>query len=64
MTRFMNGFILGGVSAIAGAYYLNKNKDKSRQVVQQGRDVINKADNYLDKADDYLNQAEQKMTMQ
>ncbi len=61
MGRFINGLIIGGVSAIAGAYYLNQNKDKGRQMVQQGRDVINKADNYLDKADDYLDKTEQKM---
>jgi len=61
MGRFMNGFIIGGISAIAGAYYLNQNKDKGRKMVQQGRDVINKADDYLDKADGYLDQTEQKM---
>lgn len=61
MGKFINGFIIGGVSAVAGAYYLNMNKDKGRQVVQQGRDVINKADDYLDKADDYLDKAQQNM---
>jgi len=61
MGRFMNGLIIGGVSAIAGAYYLNKNKDKGAQMVQQGRDVINKADDYLDRADGYLDKAEQKI---
>lgn len=56
MGRFVNGLILGGVSAIAGAYYLEKNKDKSRKMVQEGREVLDKAENYLDKAEQKIMQ--------
>lgn len=51
MGRFVNGLVLGSFSAMAGAYYLEKNKDKSREVVQQGREVLEKAENYLDKTE-------------
>ena len=51
MGRFVNGLILGGIGAMAGAYYLDKNKDKGRQIVQDGRDVLEKVENCLDKAE-------------
>ena len=51
MGRFVNGLILGGIGAMAGAYYLDKNKDKGRQIVQDGRDVLEKAENCLDKSE-------------
>ncbi|MDD5946087.1 MAG: hypothetical protein PUD43_10275 [Clostridia bacterium] len=51
MGRFVNGMIAGGAAAAAGAYYLSKNKDKGRRMVQQGKDVLNKAEDCLDAAE-------------
>ncbi len=51
MGRFVNGMIAGSVAAAAGAYYLSKNKEKGRHMINEGREVLDKAENCLDKAE-------------
>ena len=51
MGRFVNGLLTGGMAAAAGAYYLNKNKDKGRKMMREGKEVLNKAENCLDMAE-------------
>ena len=51
MGRFVNGMIAGSMAAAAGAYYLNKNKDKGRKMMREGKEVLNKAENCLDMAE-------------
>ena len=51
MGRFVNGMIAGSVAAAAGAYYLSKNKEKCRHMINEGREVLDKAESCLDKAE-------------
>ncbi len=51
MNRFVDGMIIGGMAAAAGAYLMVKNKDKGRKLMQGGKEVLNKAEDYIDMAE-------------